>query len=163
MHLHSVSGANTRRYHGLLVAATHPPVGRLVMLSKLEDALLVDGERFELSTNVYGDDVVHPHGYRNLRQFRLDPFPVYTYASERFVLEKSIFMPRGQNTVVVEYILTAAAGGVGRSSRDFSAHCLSRLSRHHPSESCSRSDGRPIRRFGQIEAIPGSAGALSRA
>ena len=89
----SVSGANTRRYHGLLVAATHPPVGRLVMLSKLEDALLVDGERFELSTNVYGDDVVHPHGFRNLSQFRLDPFPVYTYAGERFVLEKSIFYP----------------------------------------------------------------------
>lgn len=102
----SVSGANSRRYHGLLVAATHPPVGRLVMLSKLEDALLVDGERFELSTNVYGDNVIHPNGYRNLRQFQLDPFPVYTYASDRFVLEKSIFMPRGQNTVVVEYVLT---------------------------------------------------------
>ncbi len=108
----SVSGANTRRYHGLLVAATHPPVGRLVMLSKLEDAVLVDGERFELSTNVYGDDVVHPNGYRNLRQFRLDPFPVYTYAGERFVLEESIYMPRGQNTVVVEYIFTARQEGM---------------------------------------------------
>jgi predicted glycogen debranching enzyme len=103
----SVSGANSRRYHGLLVAATHPPVGRLVMLSKLEDAILVNGERFELSTNVYGDDVVHPHGHKNLRQFRLDPFPMYTYGNDRFVLEKSMYMPRGQNTVVVEYVLTA--------------------------------------------------------
>jgi predicted glycogen debranching enzyme len=106
----TVSGANSRRYHGLLVAATHPPVGRLVMLSKLEDALLVDGERFELATNVYGDDVLHPQGYQNLARFRLDPFPVYTYANDRFVLEKSIFMPRGQNTVVVEYVLTAQPG-----------------------------------------------------
>jgi predicted glycogen debranching enzyme len=106
----TVSGANTRRYHGLLVAATHPPVGRLVMLSKLEEALVVDGERFELATNVYGDDVIHPHGYRNLRRFRLDPFPVYTYANDRFVLEKSVLMPRGQNTVVVEYVLTAQPG-----------------------------------------------------
>jgi predicted glycogen debranching enzyme len=101
----TVSGANSRRYHGLLVAATHPPVGRLVMLSKLEDALLVDGRRFELATNVYGEDVVHPYGYQHLGQFRLDPFPVYTYVSDHFVLEKSIYMPRGQNTVVIEYVL----------------------------------------------------------
>jgi predicted glycogen debranching enzyme len=106
----TVSGENSRRYHGLLVAATHPPVGRLVMLSKLEDALVVDGTRVELATNAYGEGVIHPHGYRNLEQFRLDPFPVYTYSSDRFVLEKSIFMPRGQNTVVVEYVLTEAAG-----------------------------------------------------
>ncbi len=108
----TVSGANSRRYHGLLVAATHPPVGRLVMLSKLEDALVIDGTRIELSTNVYGEDVVHPQGYRNLEQFRLDPYPIYTYSSDRFVLEKSIFMPRGQNTVVVEYVLTRRGGTV---------------------------------------------------
>src|SRR5215469_6991143 len=101
----TVSGANSRRYHGLLVAATHPPVGRLVMLSKLEDALTVDGERCELATNVYGDNVIHPHGYESLRQFRLDPFPIYTYANDRFVLSKSVFMPHGQNTVVIEYDL----------------------------------------------------------
>src|SRR3954465_6833304 len=92
----TVSGANSRRYHGLLVAATHPPVGRLVMLSKLEDAVLVDGTRFELATNLYGEGVVHPNGYQNLGQFRLDPFPIYTYVNDRFVLEKSIYMPRGQ-------------------------------------------------------------------
>ena len=102
----TVSGANSRRYHGLLVAATHPPVGRLVMLSKLDDALIVDGNRFDLDANVYGEEVIHPHGYENLRQFRLDPFPVYTYANDEFVLEKSVFMPRGQNTVVIEYVLT---------------------------------------------------------
>jgi predicted glycogen debranching enzyme len=102
----TVSGANSRRYHGLLVAATHPPVGRLVMLSKLEDALIVEGTRVELATNLYGDDVVHPHGYQSIAQFRLDPFPVYTYVNDRFVLEKSIYMPRGQNTVVIEYVLT---------------------------------------------------------
>jgi predicted glycogen debranching enzyme len=103
----TVSGANSRRYHGLLVAATHPPVGRLVMLSKLEDALLVDGTRVELATNVYGEEVIHPHGYQNLGQFRLEPFPVYTYVNDRFVLEKSIYMPRGQNTVVIDYAITS--------------------------------------------------------
>jgi len=107
----TVCGVNTRRYHGLLVAATHPPVGRLVMLSKLEDALIVNGTRFELSTNRYGNDVLHPQGFRNLQQFRLDPFPVYTFSSERFVLEKSIYMARGENTVVIEYSLTSRLSG----------------------------------------------------
>ena len=107
----TVCGVNTRRYHGLLVAATHPPVGRLVMLSKLEDALVINGTRVDLSTNLYGDDVLHPHGFRNLQQFRLEPFPVLTYANERFVLEKSIYMGRGENTVVIEYALTSRLEG----------------------------------------------------
>jgi predicted glycogen debranching enzyme len=102
----TVSGINTRRYPGLLVAATHPPVGRLVMLSKVEDALIIDGTRVDLSTNLYGESVLHPQGHRNLQHFHLDPFPIYTYAGEGFVLEKSIYMARGENTVVIEYALT---------------------------------------------------------
>ena len=47
----TVSGCNTRRYHGLLVAATKPPVGRFVLLSKLEETLIIDGRRYELGTN----------------------------------------------------------------------------------------------------------------
>lgn len=102
----TVSGMNSRRYHGLLVAATAPPIGRLVMLSKLEEALIIDGERIELSTNVYGDDVVHPSGFKHLKDFRLDPFPVSTYSCSGCTIEKSIFMIRGENTTVIEYVLT---------------------------------------------------------
>jgi len=58
----TVSGANTRRYHGLLVAATKPPLGRVVMLSKLEETVAIDGKRFELSANQY-PGVVHPQGF----------------------------------------------------------------------------------------------------
>jgi len=49
----SVAGSNTRRYHGVLVAATNPPVGRMVVLSKLEETLVVKDQRFELSSNQY--------------------------------------------------------------------------------------------------------------
>ncbi len=103
----TIAGMNTRRYHGLLVAATTPPVGRLVLLSKLEDALIIDGERVELSTNLYGGGVVHPSGYLHIESFSLDPFPVYTYSDSRFVLTKTIFMVQGSNTVVIEYALTS--------------------------------------------------------
>ena len=100
----SIMGLNTRRYHGLLVAATRPPVGRLVLLSKLEETLVIDGRRFELSANQY-PGVVHPQGYEYLRSFRLDPFPVFTYSIEGVELEKSVFMVQGENTTVVEYVV----------------------------------------------------------
>lgn len=49
----TITGLNTRRYHGLLIAATKPPVGRLLLLSKLEEMLVIDGERYDLSVNQY--------------------------------------------------------------------------------------------------------------
>src|SRR5215470_3012768 len=98
----TIVGLNTRRYHGLLVAAAKPPVGRLVLLSKLEETLLIDKQRFELSTNRYSG-VIHPQGYRYLKQFRLDPFPVFTYEVEGVEIEKSVFMIQGENSTVVQY------------------------------------------------------------
>jgi predicted glycogen debranching enzyme len=102
----TVIGLNTRRYHGLLTAATRPPVGRVVLLSKLEETLIIDGSRHELSTNDYGG-VIHPQGFLFQTQFRLDPFPVFTYELEGLRLEKSVLMVHGQNTTVVIYELCA--------------------------------------------------------
>lgn len=98
----TVSGINTRRYHGLLVAATKPPVGRMVLLSKVEETLIIDGRRHELSANRY-PGVVYPQGYQYLKEFRQDPFPVFVYQVEDVELEKSIFMVHGENTTVVQY------------------------------------------------------------
>src|ERR1700740_3241848 len=69
----TIIGLNTRRYHGLLVAAHKPPVGRLVLLSKLEETLFIDGKGFDLSANRY-PGVLHPQGFRYLKEFRLEPF-----------------------------------------------------------------------------------------
>ena len=106
----SITGANTRRYHALLTAATTPPTGRMVLLSKLEETLTVAGERFELATNEY-PGVVHPQGYRHLVGFRLDPFPIFTFECGGIRLEKSVFMPQGENTTVVTYDLLLAPAG----------------------------------------------------
>jgi predicted glycogen debranching enzyme len=100
----TITGLNTRRYHGLLVAATKPPVGREVLLSKLEETLLIDGQPFDLSCNRY-PGVVHPQGFRYLTDFRLDPFPIFTYDVEGIVIEKTVFMVYGENTTVVQYAL----------------------------------------------------------
>src|SRR5580765_7774194 len=100
----TIIGLNTRRYHGLLVAATKPPVGRLVLLSKLEETLFIDGRALDLSANRY-PGVVHPQGFRYLKQFRLDPFPVFIYEVNGIEIEKTVFMVHGENSTVVQYEL----------------------------------------------------------
>src|SRR2546425_7039547 len=87
----TVSGANTRRYHGLLVASLHPPVDRFVTLSKLEEALVLGDHRFELSSNQF-PFTVSPKGYSLLHEFHLDPFPRWTYQLNDLLVGKSVFM-----------------------------------------------------------------------
>ena len=98
----TISGANTRRYHGLLIAATAPPLGRIVTLSKFEETLTINGEKFELSTNKYAG-AIYPEGYKYLKNFRLAPFPVWDFEIEGVEIEKKIFMVYGANAVVIQY------------------------------------------------------------
>ena len=100
----TVIGLNTRRYHGLLTAATKPPLGRLVLLSKLEETLVINGRRHELSANQY-PGVVHPQGFNYQIRFRLVPFPTFTYEIEGLRIHKSVFMIHGENTTVIQYAL----------------------------------------------------------
>jgi predicted glycogen debranching enzyme len=108
----TVTGENTRRYHGLLVAATKPPVGRTVLLSKLEETLVVNGRRIDLSTNRF-PGVTHPEGFRVLSDFRKDPFPTFTWDVDGVVLEKEVFMPHGESAVCVKWRLAKDGNGAG--------------------------------------------------
>jgi predicted glycogen debranching enzyme len=107
----TVAGANTRRYHGLLTAALNPPGGRMLLLSKLEETLVLGERRIDLSTNEY-NGAIHPEGYLLLSNFRLDPFPTWTFEVDGVRLEKTIFMPQCGNTVQVEYKLLQAPAGL---------------------------------------------------
>jgi predicted glycogen debranching enzyme len=98
----TILGLNTRRYHGLLVAAIAPPGGRMVLLSKIEETVVLNGRRYELSTNRY-PGAVHPSGYLFLSEFRLDPFPRFVFRVEDVEVEKRVFLVHGENTAVIEY------------------------------------------------------------
>lgn len=98
----TVSGANTRRYHSILTAATDPPLGRITTVSKIEETIVVDGERFELSSNQFPGNI-HPRGFEYLISFRIDPFPVWTFAVGGIEIEKRLLMAHGRNATVVQY------------------------------------------------------------
>src|SRR5215831_10771477 len=82
----TVIGLNSRRYHALLTAATNPPAGRVVLLSKCEETLVINGQPFELASNQY-PGAVHPQGYVYLIDFRLDPFPIFTFTVDGISVE----------------------------------------------------------------------------
>lgn len=99
----TVIGAHTRRYHGLLVAATNPPAERTVLLSKLDEAIVADGVRTELGCNLYDGDVIHPNGHYYLESFTKDLFPEWIYNVNGIQLKKTISMVHNENTVVIIY------------------------------------------------------------
>ncbi|MBW7897943.1 Amylo-alpha-1,6-glucosidase [Candidatus Brocadiaceae bacterium B188] len=98
----TIAGANTRRYHGLLMAATRPPLGRTLLLSKLEEFFCIRGREIPLSTNIY-PNTIYPEGYKNLARFCLNPFPTFDYLVNGIRIKKTIFMVHGENTTVILY------------------------------------------------------------
>lgn len=97
----TVIGANTRRYHGLLVAPLIPPAQRHLLVSKLDEKIEVNGEEYNLYTNVCKNYI--SDGYKNLDSFEKDYLPVFTYKMKDIKIVKTISMIYGRNTVVVQY------------------------------------------------------------
>lgn len=105
----SVIGANTRRYHGLLVASETPPVRRFVLVNRLEEEVFVGDRSYALSTNVYLD-AVYPKGYTLLEGFSQGHQPTFTYLLGPVRIVKSVFMVHGSNTTIVRYRVVGNTG-----------------------------------------------------
>jgi len=91
----SVVGANTRRYHGLLCAATNPPVGRVMTLARIGELLTVGGNAdrtLEFSVNQF-KDTFHPRGDRYLRTFELNDVARFEYDVEGVRVTKEVLVP----------------------------------------------------------------------
>ena len=98
----TVLGINTRKYHGLLVAALHPPGDRTVCLAKLDEEVYVGNNIYPLGANeVHGK--IFPQGYLFLKEFSVSPFPSYAYSVKDVEVRKTVFMPKGKNAVAVTY------------------------------------------------------------
>lgn len=100
----TIIGLNTRGYHGLLVASLDPPIRRVLFLSKFEEEVEVGGRKYLLAVNKY-PGTVYPQGHLHLEQFRFERYPVFVYRLGTAILEKSVFMPYGDNTTLTTYKL----------------------------------------------------------
>ena len=97
----TVLGANTRRYHGLLVAPLMPPALRHVLVSKVDESIIIDNEEYNLFTNVCKNYI--SDGYKNLDSFEKEYLPIFTYKVNDVKIVKTISMVYGRNTVVIQY------------------------------------------------------------
>jgi predicted glycogen debranching enzyme len=102
----TVAGCQTRRYHGLLIAATAPPGGRVMFLVDLDATVQIGAREYELACHEYGGGEIHPAGFRLLESFQLDgSVPTWTYALGAARLIKRVFMARERNSSFVQYAL----------------------------------------------------------
>jgi predicted glycogen debranching enzyme len=122
----TISGVNTRRYHGLLTAAVSPPLGRIRLLSKFDEAVEIGGRSYDLSANKY-QGTGSPEGYLHLKGFRLDPYPIWTYEVAGLEIEKRLVMAHRSNTVGLSWKIKRSVTSEGLAC-DKAARRVRRLS-----------------------------------
>src|SRR5436305_2584823 len=110
----TVSGAATRRYHGLLVAAHPAPLGRVMMFNHLaEHRRLPDWSSVRIGGEERAGGTLDLHGAHHLTEFRLEMgLPAWVYRVGDYTLEKRVYLPHDQNTVYVRYRLLSGKGPV---------------------------------------------------
>lgn len=109
----TVAGAQTRRYHGLLIAARQPPVGRTATLVDLDVEADVDGRTYALACHEYADGTIAPAGHLLIESFELDgTVPTWRYALGSARLVRCVYMARGHNATYVVLHLERALGPV---------------------------------------------------
>jgi predicted glycogen debranching enzyme len=109
----TVSGAATRRYHGLLIAALTPPLGRTLLLAGLELQAEYLGQSYALSAHEYADGTVHPDGCRHIGAFTLNAgLPVWTHVFADVRLSRTLWMGRERNTTYMSFRLEQASAPV---------------------------------------------------
>jgi len=102
----TIAGGMTRRYHGLLIAALQPPVGRMQLVAGLDEIVRCGGTEFALATHLWASAAVEPQGFQYIDGFRLDgSIPVWTFALSGARLEKRVWMQLGTNTTYLQYTL----------------------------------------------------------
>ena len=102
----TISGILSRRYHGLLLAALKPPLGRTLLLSKLDEIISYSDRFYFIHANRWADKTVTPEGYQYIESFYLDgTTPVWIYSCADALLEKRIWMQQGENTTYISYRL----------------------------------------------------------
>jgi predicted glycogen debranching enzyme len=109
----TAAGPRTRGYHALLLAATTPPTGRMVLVNGLEAWATTPAGTFTLSSQRYTPDVVYPDGARRVESFTTEPWPRWTFRLEDGTrLDFEVFVPHGRPAAVLSWRLLTPQPGV---------------------------------------------------
>ena len=144
---------NTRRYHGLLSVPVDAFGGdRYLLLSSLDESLVIGGKQFNLGIHRYGD-IYEPRGHKYIVDFQADPVPEIVYKVGGIVFAKRILLAADKDQVMIRYELRQAPGKVGLQLRPFLGfRDLHALTHQNPD---ARTDMRPVRGGAAFNLYPG--------
>jgi len=104
----TVSGIRARRYHALLLAATTPPAGRMVLANGFDAWVETPRGMFAISSQRYGPDVIHPDGASRIDSFEYEPWPRWRYKlGDDLIIEQELFVPKGESAAFISWKLIA--------------------------------------------------------
>src|SRR5437868_9807607 len=104
----TVSGIRSRRYHALLLAATTPPAGRMVLVNGFDAWVETPDGTVALSSQRYGPDVIHPDGATRIEFFEYEPWPRWRYKIDNdLFVEQELFIPKGESAVFISWKLVS--------------------------------------------------------
>ena len=117
----SIVTCNTRRYHGLLAVTLDRFGGdRFLLLSGVDESLVVDGKQFNLGIHCYGD-IYEPRGHKYVVDFSADPVPQVTYKVGEILFRKSLVLAQDRDQVLVKYELLESPKPIQLQLRPFLA------------------------------------------
>src|SRR6266566_5196967 len=104
----TVSGIRSRRYHALLLTATTPPAGRMVLVNGFDAWVETPNGTVALSSQRYGPDVIHPDGATRIETFEYEPWPRWRYKIDNdTIIEQELFVPKGESAVFISWKLVS--------------------------------------------------------
>jgi predicted glycogen debranching enzyme len=116
----TVSGIRTRRYHALLLTATKPPAGRLVLVNGLDASVETSNGSYALSSQLYPPEVVHPDGLRRITNFAWEPWPKWTFTLEDgCTIEQELFTVNGASMIALSWRALNPTGKATLTIRPF--------------------------------------------
>lgn len=116
----TVSGIRTRRYHALLLTATKPPAGRLVLVNGFDAAVETANRSSALSSQHYPAEIIHPDGARRIADFKSEPWPKWIFAlDDGTKIEQEIFVVNGAPVVAISWRLLDASAKATLTVRPF--------------------------------------------
>jgi predicted glycogen debranching enzyme len=106
----TVSGIRTRRYHALLLTATTPPAGRMVLANGFDAWVETPGGTFPISSQRYGPDTIHPDGASRIESFEYEPWPRWRYRIDNdLIIEQELFVPKGESAIFISWKVVSAS------------------------------------------------------
>jgi len=105
----SIVGCNTRRYHGLLGVPVDSLDGhRFILLSSLDESLILNGRQFNLGIHCYGD-IYEPKGHKYIVDFQSDPVPTITYKIGETIFTKTFLLDPKKDRLLIKYEINSPA------------------------------------------------------